>query len=259
MAGAKVGHPGGLAEIPFAGAVQEHVRRLASSAAFRVCSGRAVPGWAVVSAGLSPVLLIGAWLVADTLQPASYSPIRGTISALAGDTGTDRWIMTGALFLVGAGYIVTAVGLAGVRAPARLLLIVAGLATIGVAASPEPAGGPTPQHLAWTVLAAVTMAACPAFAARRRPPRPLILSTCSSAVVTAVFAALLFWLLIEAQGGGDVGLAERLTTSAQAFWPFIVAVALRRATPRTPRQELPAEQLAALRTVPECPQNHGEA
>ena len=58
--------------------------------------------------------------------------------------------MTGALFLVGGCYIVTAVGLVSVRAAARILLVVAGLSTIGIAASPEPASGPTPQHLAWT-------------------------------------------------------------------------------------------------------------
>jgi hypothetical membrane protein len=214
----------------------------AADDAFPVCRGQAVPWWAVVSSGLSPVLLVGAWLAAGAVQPASYSPIRQTISALAGSTGTDRWIMTGALFLVGGGYIVTAVGLASVRAAARILLIVAGLSTIGIAASPEPASGPTSQHLAWTVLAAITIAIWPAFAARRPPARPLILGTCSSAAVTAVFAALLGWLLIEAQGGADLGLAERLTTAAQACWPFVVAVALRRTAHGARRQELPDEQ-----------------
>jgi hypothetical protein len=49
-----------------------------------------------------------------------------------------------------------------------------------------------------------------------------------------VFIVLLGWLVIETQGGSDLGLAERLTTSTEICWPFIVAVALRRATrPRT--------------------------
>jgi hypothetical membrane protein len=228
MAGLKTGQPGRLADFPRAGPVQEHLRRLGSSAAFPVRAEGTVPWWAVVSAGLAPVLLIGAWLAADAVQPASYSPIRQTISVLAGDAGTDRWIMTGTLFLVGGCYLVTAAGLAGVRAPARTLLAVSGVATIGVAASPEPASGPTPQHLAWTVLSAVTIAAWPALAARRLPPRPLVLSGYGSAAVTVVSAALLGWLFIEAHGGGVLGLAERLTTSAQACWPFVVALALRR-------------------------------
>ncbi len=230
MAGPRMGQLGRLAGVPRAGPIQEHLRRLASPAAFPLRAEGLAPWWAVFSAGLAPVLLIGAWLASDAVQPASYSPIRQTISVLAGEAGTDRWIMTGTLFVVGGCYLVTAAGLAGVRAPARTLLAVSGLATIGIAASPEPASGPTPQHLAWTVLSAVTIAAWPALAARRLPPRPLVLSGYGSAAVTVVSVALLGWLFIEAQGGGDLGLAERLTTSAQACWPFVVVLALRRGT-----------------------------
>jgi Protein of unknown function (DUF998) len=230
MAWPKMGQPGRLADVPRARPIHEHLRRLASPAAFPARAEDTVPWWAVFSAGLTPVLLIAAWLAADAVQPASYSPIRQTISVLAGDTGTDRWIMTGTLFLVGGGYLVTAAGLAGVRAHARTMLSVSGLSTIGIAASPEPASGPTPQHLAWTVLAAISIAVWPALAARRLPPRPLVLSGYGSAAVTVVSAALLGWLFIETQGGGHLGLAERLTTSAQACWPFVVALALRRGT-----------------------------
>jgi hypothetical protein len=83
------------------------------------------------------------------------------------------------------------------------------------------------------VLGAVTIAVWPAFAARRAAPRPLILSACGSAAVTAVFVALLGWLLAETRDGSVLGLAERLTTSIQTCWPFIIAVALRRT--RRPR------------------------
>src|SRR6201989_2460308 len=176
MAGPRKGQPSRVDDFPRAGPIPEHLRRLASSAAFPVRAEGTVPWWAVFSAGLAPVLLIGAWLPADACQPASYSPIRQTISVLAGDAGTDRWIMTATLFLVGGSYLVTAAGLAGVRAPARTLLAVSGLSTIGIAASPEPASGPTSQHLAWAVLAAVSIAVRPALAARRLPPRPRVLS-----------------------------------------------------------------------------------
>ena len=185
--------------------------------------------WTVVSAGLSPVLATAGWLVADAVQPASYSPIRKTVSVMAGHAGTDRWIMTGALFLVGGCQLVAAAGLAGVGVPARILLAVAGLSSIGIAASPEPATGSTPQHLAWTSLGAVVLAVWPAFVARRAPPRPLILSSYGCAVVTAVFIALLGWLVIETQGGTDLGLAERLFLSIETCWPFTVAIALRHA------------------------------
>src|SRR5260370_885186 len=154
-------------------------------AAWPVRSSPAARQWAVVSAGLAPVLLTRAYLMAGILQPASYSPVRTTISAMAGQAGTDRWIMTGGILLVGGCYLVTAAGLTGIRASARALLIVAGLAGIGIATSPEPARGATPQHLAWTVLGAVTIAVWPAFAAPRTPARPLILRGYASAPAAA--------------------------------------------------------------------------
>jgi len=208
-------------------------RRLPVPAAWPARSGPAARPWAIISAGLAPVLLTGTYLIAGILQPASYSPVRTTISVMAGQAGTDRWIMTGGIFLVAGCYLVTAAGLTGIRASARALLIVAGLAGIGIAASPDPASGATPQHLAWTTLGAVTIAVWPAFAAPRTSPRPLILSVCGSAAVTAVFVALLGWLFTETRDGSVLGLAERLTSSIQTCWPFITAVALRRT--RRPR------------------------
>jgi hypothetical protein len=177
-------------------------------------------------------LATGGWIVAGAVQPASYSPVGTTISVMAGHAGTDRWIMTGALLLVGGCQLVTAAGLAGLRLPARVVLVVAGLSSIGIAVSPEPAHGSTPQHLAWTALGAVALAVWPAFVARRAPPRPLILSSYGCAVVTAVFIALLGWLVIETQGGSDLGLAERLFLSTETCWPFVVGIALRQTSAR---------------------------
>src|ERR1700689_5832713 len=105
--------PDRLAEFPLAVAVRRHVSRLASSATWPRRLRHAVPGWTLVSAGLSPVLATGGWLVADAVQPASYSPPRKTVSVLAGHAGTDRWIMTGALFPVGGCPVATALGVPG--------------------------------------------------------------------------------------------------------------------------------------------------
>jgi hypothetical protein len=210
------------------GTAKRRVRMLVRWAARSVSSRKAVPNWTFVSAGLSPILLVGAWLVADVRQPGSYSPIRQTISVLAGYAGTDRWIVTGAVFLVGACHLMTALGLSAVRASARVRLTVAGVAAIGIAASPEPVHGTTPQHLAWTSLGAVAIAVWPAFVAQRTSPRPLILSVYGSVTVTATFLALLGWVLVETRGGTTLGLAERLATTVQITWPFIVALAMRR-------------------------------
>jgi len=186
------------------------------------------PRWAVICAALTPVVLTGTYLIAGTLQPASYDPIRQTISAMAGYTGTDRWIMNGGILLVGACYLLTAAGLTAIRTPARVLLAIAGLAAIGVAASPESVSGPSPQHLAWATLGAIIIAIWPAFTARRASPLPLILTTPGAAAVTIVFAVLLGWLFIETRDGSVLGLAERLTTSVLTCWPAVVAISLNR-------------------------------
>jgi hypothetical membrane protein len=193
-------------------------------------SGWAVPGWAMASAALSPLVMIGGWLAAEALQPPSYSPLRSTVSGLSGLGGTDRWIMTSALVVVGACYFTTAAGLPGVRMPARIVLMVAGLSSIGIALSPEPVRGSTPQHLAWTALGAVAITVWPAFTARRSPSQPLILTPCGAGAVTAVFLALLAWLVFETQDGTALGLTERLVSAVQITWPFVVALALRHAT-----------------------------
>ncbi|HYS37889.1 MAG TPA: DUF998 domain-containing protein [Pseudonocardiaceae bacterium] len=219
-----------FAEPPAVRTAKRRARMLVRRAARSVRSRPAVPDWTLVSAGLSPILLVGAWLVADVRQPDTYSPVRQTISVLAGHAGSDRWIVTGAVFLVGACHLLTALGLTAVRSSARVLLTVAGVAAIGIAASPEPVHGSTPQHLAWTALGAVTIALWPAFVARRTPLRPPILSVRGSATTTAIFVGLLGWVLIETRGGNTLGLAERLTTTVQITWPFIVALAARRSS-----------------------------
>ena len=192
--------------------------------------GQPVPGWAIATALLTPGLLIGGWLIAGDLQPASYSPMRQTMSVLAGQSGADRWVMTAALVLVGSCQIATGAGLSSVGMPARILLILTGLSTLGIAASPEPAAGPTVRHLAFAVICVVTTALWPMLVARRAPPpRSRILSIYACATVTLIYALLSFWLLIAARyGGGDLGLVERLTSGAEGLFPFVVALALRR-------------------------------
>jgi hypothetical protein len=193
-----------------------------------VRDGPPVPGWVVGTALLAPVALVAGWLVAGALQPASYSPMRQTMSVLAGYSGTDRWVMTAALLLVGGCQIATGAGLTSVRLPARILLMLTGLSTLGIAATPEPAAGPTLRHLAFAVSCVITTAVWPVLVARRGPERSWILSACGCAAVTVLFAGLSFWLLVAARyGGGDLGLAERLTSAVQGAFPLVVALALR--------------------------------
>jgi len=198
-------------------------------------SGAQAWRWATVSTALAPLAMIGAWLVAEALQPPAYSPLHSSISGLAALGATDRWIVTGALYLVGACYLVTAACLPGLRASARIVLLIAGISSVGIADSPQPVQGTNPQHLFWTSLGAVAIAVWPAFTAGRAPSRPLILRPRGAAAVTAVSVALLAWLVAETQGGSDLGLAERLVTGTQITWPFIVILALRNARVRNER------------------------
>jgi hypothetical protein len=64
--------------------------RLPIPAAWPARSSRAAHPWAIISAGLAPILLTGTYLIAGVLQPASYSPVRSTISAMAGQAGRNN-------------------------------------------------------------------------------------------------------------------------------------------------------------------------
>jgi Protein of unknown function (DUF998) len=191
-------------------------------------AGLLVPGWAVGTALLAPVVLVGGWLIAGALQPASYSPMRQTMSVLAGHSGTDPWVMTAALLVVGSCQIATGAGLTAVRMPARILLIVTGLSTLGIAASPEPATGPTLRHLAFAVSCVATTAVWPVLVAKRAPAQSWILGVYGCVMVTVLFAGLSIWLLFAARDGGwDLGMVERLTSAVQSLFPLVVTLALR--------------------------------
>jgi Protein of unknown function (DUF998) len=150
---------------------------------------------------------------------------------MAGVGGTDRWIMTLAMLLGGGSYLLTAVGMAGLWRPARLLLMVAGFSSLGIATSPEPASGPTAVHLGWTVLGAAAITIWPAVAVKHAPPQLLLLIPRYTIVVTLVLVAMLGWVVVETQGGATLGLAERLLTTTATACPFVVAVLLRRPVP----------------------------
>nr|MDQ2958314.1 DUF998 domain-containing protein [Actinomycetota bacterium] len=123
--------------------------------------------WAVCSAVVAPVALIGGWTVAAARQPAGYSSVRNTISALAATGAHDRWIMTVALALLGCSHAVTAAGLRPARGRGRLLLAAGGLATVGVAIFAQPASGSSKAHVLLATIGFGCLALWPALAAVR--------------------------------------------------------------------------------------------
>ena len=185
-----------------------------------------IPWWSLVSAAAGPVLLVGGWTLAESRQPSNYDPVRDTISALAAQGATDRWIMTSGLAGLGACYLITAAGLAPAKAAGRCVLAVGGVGTVLVAAFPQPVQGNSVAHTVAATVAFVALAAWPACAARRRPC-PVLLTPTASALATLGLLGLVGWFALELHGG-QRGLAERCAAGAEALWPLAVVFTARR-------------------------------
>ncbi|MGO8886121.1 MAG: DUF998 domain-containing protein [Streptosporangiaceae bacterium] len=185
---------------------------------------RGVPWWGVVSAAAAPVLLAAGWAIAGALQPASYSPVADTVSALAEQDAADRWVMTIAFMVVGACYIVTALALKAAASPGRLILIAGGAAGMLVAANPDRPGGYLP-HVLWAAVSFFALAVWSAAGCKRGPWVPWGLRPAGCAGSAAVLLGLLVWFGAELiLRGGQLGLAERVLGGAQAGWPLVVVL-----------------------------------
>lgn len=198
-----------------------------------------VPLWGLVSAALAPVLLIGGWSLAASVQPRGFDSVRDTISQLAAVGMPHRWVMSAALAGLGLCHVVTAAALRPAAVAGRSVLAVGGAATLLVAANPLPAGGGGSQaHTAAATVAFVALSLWPALARRRHPAEDSDRSDASwqgalgagPRLVAAVFlTALLLWFFATLRSGStDVGLSERATAGAQAVWPLAVVLSLRR-------------------------------
>ena len=71
---------------------------------------RGVPWWGLVSSAAAPVLMVGGWTAAASLQPR-FDPVADTVSALAAPGAADRWVMTLALAGTGACHVITGLAL----------------------------------------------------------------------------------------------------------------------------------------------------
>jgi hypothetical membrane protein len=186
---------------------------------------RVVPWWGVVSSAAAPVLLVGGWTVAARLQPHSFNAVASTISALAADGAADRWVMTLVLLAVGVCDVVTGLALRPAATPGRLILIAGGMAGVLVAANPEPARGGSLAHAFWATIGFIALTAWPLGGLRRGSSVPGGLRPAVSAVAAGALLGLLVWFAVELMTrGGQVGLAERVLTEAQAVWPLAVVL-----------------------------------
>jgi len=190
----------------------------------------------VVSAAAAPLLLVAGWNLAAALQPRSFNPVAGTVSALAAVGAADRWVMTLAFAAAGACEVVTGLALRPAAVPGRLILIAGGLAGVLVAVNPDHAGGSL-THACWAGAGFAALVTWPAAAWRRGPSVPWGLRPAVSAAAAVILLCLLAWFLVELIAeGGQVGLAERVMGVAQAAWPLVVVLSCRLRQPgaRTP-------------------------
>jgi len=198
---------------------------------------RRVPGWGLVSALAAPLLLIGGWTVAAAIQPAPFDAVVRTISELAARDTPHRWLMTAALVGVGLSHLTTAYALTAATTSGRLIHGLGGMATLFVAAFPLPgAGGSSAAHTVAATVAFISLALWPALAGVRhhvagQTVAP-VLGRRVSAAATSVLLLTLTWFFAElALGGQMVGLAERVAAGAQAIWPLVVVLSVRKLQP----------------------------
>ncbi|QMU77780.1 DUF998 domain-containing protein [Streptacidiphilus sp. PB12-B1b] len=196
---------------------------------------RIVPWWALLSAATAPVLLIVGWVVAATLQTQGYDPVHQTISTLASLGATDRWVMTLALFALGACHMVTALGLRAAALTGRITLACGGAASIAVALNPEPPRGPSAQHTAATAVGFSLLAAWPLLAVRLDPATPWPLRPVASLLASAAMFCCAGWFMVEMWDHGPAGTVERILTTGQSIWPLVVAGACALAAARVTR------------------------
>jgi hypothetical protein len=128
--------------------------------------------------------------------------------------------MTVALALLGVCHLVTASGLVAVRIVARVLLALGGLATIAVAALPQPSTG----HVPAATSGFVALALWPAVS--QLPARR------AAWVATTGMSVLLGWLAVEIHGGDLLGVSERAVAGAEALCPLAVVLTLAFARPQ---------------------------
>jgi hypothetical membrane protein len=187
-----------------------------------------------MSSLLAPVLLIGGWTLAATLQAGGFDSRTSTISELAGLDATDRWVMTLGIAGVGACHLVTALSLHPAARTGRVLLGLGGAASLLVAAFPLPAGGgSSAAHTVAAFLSFVLLTVWAPYAGVRDPSAPWGLRRRVALAAGGGLAALtLLFFATALLGSADLGLTERLAAGAQALWPAAVVASVPRRAAR---------------------------
>ena len=183
--------------------------------------------WSVVSSAGALVALVGGWLIAESVQPAGYSPVRHTISALARHGATDRWIMTVGLAAIGIGHLLTAALLTPLPGASRAVLAAGALGAIGLTVCAQPPTGSSVAHVCFASIGYAALAVWPVTVISRAPEAPAVLRPQLAVTATIASFLTLAWML-GTSSEGTLGFAERVGSFQQEAWPLLVVLALRR-------------------------------
>ncbi|MEV4621474.1 DUF998 domain-containing protein [Asanoa sp. NPDC049573] len=201
-----------------------------------------MPGWAVITAILAPVFLLGGLVLATARQSASYSSTRDTISSLSGFGATNRWIMVLGFIGLGLSFVGTGIGLRPAETPGRVAMVFGGSVTVLSALFPQPANGTSAMHGLVAGAGFVALAVWPAFAFRLDAGAPWSLRPTASLLATGFMIGLLFWFAAELFNRGDrIGLTERFLACAESIWPLVVVLNARQPAPPVADVVVPEE------------------
>lgn len=183
---------------------------------------------ALVSAALAPVFFIGGTLVAEALWP-DFDPVTQTISELAAGDAPTRVFMTIMFALTGVSHLVTSVFAVGIGRPGRIALGLAGLATIGVAASPLPTiASSSTAHTLAALAGFVLLAIWPVLGMRRSRDYPWLIRPAGAVLGTLLLGGLCLWFLSvwTSPDNSLLGVSERAAANLESLWPLAVVAAL---------------------------------
>lgn len=183
---------------------------------------------ALVSALLGPVLFIGGTAVIGASW-SSYDPLAQTISELAAGDAPTRVAMTIVFVIAALCHVVTGVFARGVGPAGRVALVLAGVASLAVAAFPLPtvAGTSVPHRLS-AIVGFILLAAWPLLGMRLHRRFPAIVRPVGALLGTALLTAVCVWFLVvwTAPPSGTLGLIERIAADSESVWPAVVMVGL---------------------------------
>jgi hypothetical membrane protein len=174
------------------------------------------------TSGSAPVVLIGGWAIAGPLTGPGYDPASQTISVLGAHGAAGFWVMNGAFLVLGLCHLLTAWGLRAASAAGRLALGGGGLAAFAVVLIPAPSSGGSLRHGAVAVVGFTLLALWPVLAVDGDRAAPWALRPGPAVAASAAMAVGGAWFLYEMTRHGAAGAAERVVTSAQSLWPFVV-------------------------------------